>query len=82
MPLKGLKQPLRRLKQEVIMVITKTSMISGLIHSMDIDVTEEQLTRWREGALIQDALGHLHIAEREFIMTGITAEEWENINEK
>ena len=82
MPLKGLKQPLRRLKQEVIMVITKTSMISGLIHSMDIDVTEEQLTRWREGALIQDALGHLHIAEREFIKTGITATEWENINEK
>tara|TARA_B110000208_G_C11560619_1_gene355209 strand:- start:111 stop:278 length:168 start_codon:yes stop_codon:yes gene_type:complete len=48
---------------------------------MDIDVTEDQLTQWREGALIQDALGHLHIAEREFIMTGTTAEEWENINE-
>ena len=64
------------------MVITKTSMISGLIHSMDIDVTEEQLTRWREGALIQDALGHLHNAEREFIMTGITAAEWENMDEK
>ena len=63
-------------KEETIMQITKTSLLTGYIHSMEIDVTEEQLKRWRDGELIQVALAHLDSDEREFIQTGITRDEW------
>ena len=35
--------------------------------------------RWADGALIQDAFPWLMPDEREFIKTGITPEEWNNI---
>ena len=40
-------------------------------------LTQEQLDQYESGdVLIQDVLPHLTPAEREFIMTGITDEEW------
>jgi len=59
------------------MKITRVSMISGKEHTLDIDVTEEQLRNWENGALAQVAMPNLTASEREFIMTGITDEEWE-----
>lgn len=35
------------------------------------------IAAWEEGAFIQDALPWLPAADREFIMTGITPEEWD-----
>lgn len=58
------------------MNIIRTSPISGIVHVMNIDVSHEQLARWRKGELIQNAMPHLTDDEREFIMTGITPEEW------
>jgi len=46
---------------------------------MDIDVTDEQLQDWREGTAIQDAMPNLTPDEREFIKTGITPKEWEEM---
>ncbi|MDP6991347.1 MAG: hypothetical protein QGF89_01525 [Candidatus Marinimicrobia bacterium] len=46
---------------------------------MDIDVTEEQIASWQGGELIQNAMPNLSADEREFIKTGITPEEWENV---
>lgn len=44
---------------------------------MDLNVTQEQLDQYESGdVLIQDVFPHLTPAEREFIMTGITEEEW------
>jgi len=43
---------------------------------MEIDVSEKQIALWREGALIQDVMPNLSPDEREFIMTGITPDEW------
>jgi hypothetical protein len=43
---------------------------------MEINVTQEQLDVWQGGQLIQKALPHLTPDEREFLMTGITPEEW------
>jgi hypothetical protein len=51
-------------------------MLSGVTRSRDIDVTEEEYNRWRSGVLIQRAMPHLSDVDREFIMTGITEEEW------
>jgi hypothetical protein len=58
------------------MKITRVSLLSRKTHTLDIDVTEDQIERWRAGANIQDAMPHLSAADREFVMSGITDEEW------
>jgi hypothetical protein len=59
------------------MLITRISPFSKKEHSMEINVTQEQIDNWQSGTLIQYAMPHLTANECEFIMTGITAEEWE-----
>jgi hypothetical protein len=59
------------------MKIVRKSLITGKIRSRDLPVTEAQLTAWRKGTLIQDAMPQLSADEREFIKTGITADEWD-----
>ena len=58
------------------MLITKVSQLTGMRHTRDIDVTNEQIDAWQQGALIQDVMPDLSPDNREFIMTGITATEW------
>ncbi len=62
-----------------IMLIEKESPFSGNKNVMDIDVTEEQIASWQGGELIQNAMPNLSADEREFVKTGITPEEWENV---
>ena len=38
-----------------------------------------QLAQWRGGMLIQDAMPDLSVDEREFIMTGMTPDDWEKM---
>ena len=59
------------------MQITMTSGFSGKSHTREINVTGEQLSNWRNGELIQNAMPDLSDDDREFIMTGVTPEEWE-----
>ena len=61
------------------MIITRRSPFSHETHSMEIDVTKEQLDEWYGGKLIQKVMPHLTAEEREFLMTGITPEDWEKI---
>ena len=63
----------------LLMLIKRISMLSNIEHEMEIDVKEEQIKQWQEGMLIQDAMPQLTADEREFIMTGITSEEWDNL---
>ena len=58
------------------MLITRKSLISGNINSMSLPITEEQYNAWEQGTLVQVAMPHLSPDEREFVMTGITPEEW------
>ena len=60
------------------MKITRTSMFSGIERTLDLPITEAQLTDWKGGTLIQKAMPQLSADEREFVMTGVTAEEWSN----
>lgn len=62
-----------------VMKITKTSAHSGITRTLDLDVTLEEYSTWRCGELIQNAMPRLNADEREFIKTGITAEEWEEM---
>ena len=59
------------------MKIAMKSPFTGKDHIKEINITEEQLARWRAGELIQNVVPHLSASDREFLMTGITAEEWE-----
>jgi hypothetical protein len=59
------------------MEITKASMLTGVVRTKDLEVTEEQILRWQNGELIQNVLPNLSADDREFIITGITPEDWE-----
>ena len=64
------------------MKITKISQFSGKEHTMDLDVDQYQMirieNRFHSKELIQNIVPHLSMDEREFLMTGITSEEWNN----
>ena len=64
------------------MLIKRVSNMSGIEHEMEIDITEQQLQKWRDGMLIQHAMPTLTADEREFLMTGITPEEWDSLFSK
>lgn len=59
------------------MLITRKSTMSGISRTQDLPVTPTQFDTWEEGALIQDAFPQLSEDQREFLMTGITADEWD-----
>lgn len=59
------------------MKITRISSFTGKEHTLDIPVTQEQLEDWHAGQVIQQAMPNLTPDQREFLMTGVTAEEWE-----
>jgi hypothetical protein len=61
------------------MLIQKKSGLTGNTSTMDIAVTAVQIASWQEGELIQNAMPNLSADEREFIMTGITPDEWASV---
>ena len=61
------------------MQITRTSSFTGVTRTLDLDVTQAQLDAYDIGALIQHAFTNISAAEREFIKTGMTTEEWDNM---
>jgi len=61
------------------MLITKTSPISGKQHTMEIPVTQQQIDAWERGELIHKAMPEVPAELREFILSGITPEEWNDL---
>ena len=59
------------------MKITRTSPLTGKTHTREIAVTQSQLDAWKAGELIQVAMPGLTVPDREFLITGITADEWD-----
>lgn len=60
------------------MKITKTSILTGIEHTREIAVTQERLDHWKSsGAHVQDVFPELTPDDREFLISGITPEEWE-----
>jgi hypothetical protein len=57
--------------------ITRTSMFSGKTRTIVMPITQQQLSEWENGTKIQDAMPHLSPSQREYIMTGVTKEEWD-----
>ena len=63
------------------MLITNTSIATGITRPMELPVTEQQLDTWQSGTYIQVAMPELSPEQREFIMTGMTPEEWDEMPE-
>jgi hypothetical protein len=58
------------------MLIERRSILTGQTTVKEINVTEEQLQLWLNGMVIQSAMPHLSKEDREFLISGITADEW------
>ena len=60
--------------------VTKKSILSGKTNTMALDITQEHLDMYEEvgGLLIQAVFPNLSAGEREFLISGITPEEWNN----
>ena len=58
------------------MKITRTSPLTGETATKEIDVTAAQIAAWEGGELAQNAFPDASPSEREFIMTGFTNYEW------
>ena len=65
------------------MLVARISPLTGKLNTMELDVTQAQLdemfmpmTRRR---FVQDIFPNLNNAEREFIKTGYTPEDWETM---
>ena len=67
------------LMRQDIMIFTRKSIITGIERHMSLDVTQEQFERYQAGELVQNAFPHLSFDEREFIISGITPEEWADL---
>lgn len=60
-----------------MMLISRTSLITGKSNTMELPLTEEMITAWEISDLkIQDAFPFLTATEREFLLSGATPEEW------
>ena len=58
------------------MQVSKRSVASGELNTMVLDFTMPQYMDWKGGMLIQNAMPQLNADEREFLMTGMTPAEW------
>ena len=59
------------------MKITRKSEFSGITRELDLPITEEQYKAWQDGMMIQEAMPHLTNDQREFLLSGMTKEEWD-----
>lgn len=63
------------------MKIARTSQLTGKTTTMDLSVTEAQIRELEgprhERRLVQDIFPDLSPAEREFLLTGYTQEDWD-----
>ena len=61
------------------MLIKRVSIISGIEREKEISITQEQITAWENGEISQIAFPNISPEDRDFILTGIVEEEWEQL---
>jgi len=61
------------------MIVTRTSVLTGKVRTRNIPVKERDLDLYEKGyASIQDAMPYLDSSDREFILCGITNNEFKH----
>ena len=61
------------------MKITRKSQYSGIVRTRNLPVTNEQIQSWEGGALIQNAMPQLNQEQREWLISGMTEDEWNEL---
>lgn len=61
------------------MKVTRKDPLTGKDNTLEIPVTEAQVNQWRGGRNIQDVMRNLTDDQREFMMTGLMPDSWEEI---
>lgn len=65
------------------MIYSNISQLTGTLHVMELPITEEEFAlayeAWANGMVLQEAFSTLNADEREFVKTGITPDEWEEM---
>ena len=58
--------------------VTKQSIITRKMNTMELPITQEHLDMYETvgDILVQDAFPNLDIGQREFLISGITPQEW------
>ena len=58
--------------------VTRQSVITKKMNTMELPITQENLDTYETvgDILIQDAFPNLSVEQREFILSGITPQEW------
>lgn len=59
--------------------LSKVSLFTNRLNTVIIEMEIEDFYKWQKGALIQEVLPYLSPSEREFLMTGSTDDEWDEI---
>ena len=63
--------------------VTRVSFLDDVERTIEIPLTESEFNaafaEWKSGVLIQNAFPMLTPSEREFIMSGITDDQWKDI---
>lgn len=64
-------------------ILARTSPITETVNEMEIPMSIRDysiaIQKWKAGAMIQDAFPNLPAPMREFIMSGITPQEWDEM---
>jgi hypothetical protein len=60
------------------MKITRISQLSGVERTLEISCTPAQYHNYMDGMDISLAMPNVPIWDREFIMTGVTKDEWDS----
>jgi 7,8-dihydro-6-hydroxymethylpterin-pyrophosphokinase len=50
--------------------------MTGVTRTLDLDIQPHEYQSWVNGELIQNCMPHLSVGEREFLLTGVTDDEW------
>ena len=59
------------------MIVRRPNMFTGKVRELELDITQEQIDRWQNGELIQNAMPQLSRDECEFLISGLLPDEWE-----
>ena len=59
------------------MLITRISLLTGAEHTREVPITGQQADDLTQG-LVQEVCPELPAKDREFLITGITRQEWED----
>ena len=63
------------------MLVTRISQFTGKKHTLDLDISQEQVSELQSPNRrnIQAICPNLSPGDREFLMTGVTPDEWEQV---